>query len=97
MFGTHDGKPAWCVDVRSLPEITLVRLHLIASKLQEDQRLDELTNWAQIASATEAEIGRRGLTMQQVQRMADADAACLAWLLAAFREQQERERAARLN
>jgi hypothetical protein len=61
-----------CVNVQQLADGILVRLFLISRHFSQDQRPDEATDWRHIAAATGGEIGRRGLSLEQIARSSRA-------------------------
>ncbi len=55
------------VDVRTLADPILIRLHLVSEKLMTDQEAGEVTDWGYIARVTENELARRGLRTEDVR------------------------------
>ena len=78
------------VDVRTLPDPILFRLHLVAREmLQEDGT--EQTNWAHVVRVTLSEITRRGFSSQDVQWLGAADRDGRERVLAAFRAERDQK------
>ena len=48
------------VDVRTLADPILIRLHLVSEKMMTDQEIGEVTDWQYIARVTANELTRRG-------------------------------------
>jgi hypothetical protein len=79
------------VDVRTLSDSILFRLHLVAREmLQEDGT--EQTNWAHVVRVTLSEITRRGFSSQDVQWLGAADRDGRERVLAAFRAERNPKR-----
>jgi hypothetical protein len=54
------------VDVRTLSDPILFRLHLVAREMLEEGDGTEQTNWAQVVRVTFVEISRRGFSPSDI-------------------------------
>jgi hypothetical protein len=80
------------VDLRTLTDPILMRLHRISREMMQDQQPAEVTDWQQIAWATQQEILRRGFVLQDVQHLAVVDSEQQRTILSAFQSERTRKR-----
>ena len=85
------------VDVRTLADPILIRLHLVSEKMMTDQEIGEVTDWQYIARVTANELTRRGLRPEDVRCFETLDADSQRSIVAAFRSEQEQQRRHRRN
>ena len=80
------------VDVRTLTDPLLFRLHLVAREmLQEEEDGTEQTNWAHVVRVTFNEITRRGFSPSDIQWLGAADRDGRERVLAAFRAERDQK------
>jgi hypothetical protein len=82
------------VDVRTLPDPILIRLHLVSAAMMSEQEAEEATDWRQIAFVTEREIRRRGVSADEVGLYRVLDAESQRLIVTAVRRRQQQERSA---
>ena len=81
------------VDVRTLTDPLLFRLHLVAQELlQEEEEGTEQTNWAHVVRVTRGEILRRGFSSRDLQWLGAADQEGRERVLSAFRAERDQKR-----
>jgi hypothetical protein len=89
------------VDVRTLTDPLLFRLHLVAQELlqeeeeeeeEEEEDGTEQTNWAQVVRVTRGEILRRGFSSRDLQWLGAADQEGRERVLRAFRAERDQKR-----
>jgi len=85
------------VDVRTLADPILIRLHLVSAAMMREQEAQEATDWRHIALVTEREISRRGVSGDKVRIYGALDAETQRLIIAAFRRRQQQERHAGRN
>ena len=79
------------VDVRTLPDPILFRLHLVAQELLQEEGTEQ-TNWAQVVRVTRGEILRRGFSSRDLQWLGAADQEGRERVLRAFRAERDQKR-----
>jgi hypothetical protein len=77
------------VDVRTLTDPLLFRLHLVAQELLQEEDGTEQTNWAHVVRVTLSEIRRRGFSSHGVQWLGAADQDGRERVMAAFRAEHD--------
>lgn len=85
------------VDVRTLTDPLLFRLHLVAQQMLYEQDDTEQTNWAHVVRVTLAEITRRGFSSHDVQWLGLADRGGRERVLRAFRAERDQKRRQQRN
>ena len=80
------------VDVRTLPDPILIRLHLVSAAMMSEQEAEAATDWCHIAFVTEREIGRRGFPLNEVRMYRALDSESQRIIVTAFRRRQQQER-----
>ena len=80
------------VDVRTLSDPLLFRLHLVAREMLEEGDGTEQTNWAQVVRVTFVEISRRGCSPSDVLALGTADQEGREHVLRAFRAERDQKR-----
>jgi hypothetical protein len=80
------------VDVRTLTDPILFRLHLVAREMLQEEDGTEQTNWAHVVRVTLSEITRRGFSSPDVQWLGAADREGRERVLAAFRAARNQKR-----
>jgi hypothetical protein len=81
-----------CVDVRTLTDPILFRLHLVAQEMLHEKDGMEQTNWAQVVRVTLSEITRRGFSSHDIQWLGTADRDGRERVLRAFRAERDQKR-----
>jgi len=85
------------VDIRSLADPLLIRLHLVAQRMMAGQEAGQDPDWRNIVRVTRDELTRRGICAEDVRMFAALDAEAQRIIVAAFHLEQERERRHRCN
>jgi hypothetical protein len=85
------------VDVRTLGDPILFRLHLVAREMLHEADGTEQAHWAQVMGVTHGEISRRGFSSRDIQWLGAADQEGRERVLAAFRAERDRGRRHRQN
>jgi len=85
------------VDVRTLSDPILFRLHLVAREMLEEGDGTEQTNWAQVVQVTFVEISRRGFSPSDVLSPGTADQEGREHVLRAFRAERDQKRRHQCN
>jgi hypothetical protein len=80
------------VDVRTLTNPILFRLHLVAQEMLHEKDGREQTNWAHVVRVTLSEITRRGFSFHDIQWLGTADRDGRERVLAAFRAERDQKR-----
>jgi hypothetical protein len=80
------------VDVRTLRDPILFRLHLVAREMLYEAQGTEQTNWAQVVRVTQGEITRRGFSPSDVHWLGVADLPARECVLRAFRAERDQKR-----
>ena len=80
------------VDVRTLTDPLLFRLHLVAQELLQEEDGTEQTNWAQVVRVTRGELLRRGFSSRDLQWLGAADQEGRERVLRAFRAERDQKR-----
>jgi hypothetical protein len=85
------------VDVRTLGDPILFRLHLVARDMLHEAEAAEQDYWAQVVRVTGGEISRRGFSSRDIQWLGTADQEGRQRVLAAFRAERDQGRRHRRN
>jgi hypothetical protein len=80
------------VDVRTLKDPILFRLHLVAQEILHEEDGTEQTNWSQVVRVTRSEITRRGFSSHDIQWLGAADRDGRERVLRAFRAERDQKR-----
>ena len=80
------------VDLRTLGDLILFRLHLVARDMLHEADATEQAHWAQVVRVTGGEISRRGFSSRDIQRRGAADQEGRQRVLAAFRTERDQGR-----
>ena len=79
------------VDVRTLPDPILFRLHLVAREMLPEDGTEQ-TNWAHVVRVTLGEITRRGFSPSDIQWLGAADLDGRERVVRAFRAERDQRR-----
>jgi hypothetical protein len=80
------------VDVRTLTDPILFRLHLVAREMLHEANGAERTNWAQMVGVTFGEISRRGFSPSDIHSLGTADQEGREHVLRASRAERDQKR-----
>lgn len=80
------------VDVRTLTDPILFRLHLVAREMLREANWPEQAHWTQVVWVTHGEISRRGFSPRDVQWLGAADQEGRERVIRAFRAERDEGR-----
>lgn len=80
------------VDVRTLKDPILFRLHLVAREMLQEANGAEQVHWTQVVQVTHGEISRRGFSPSDIHWLGAADRDGRERVLRSFRAERNQKR-----
>jgi hypothetical protein len=80
------------IDVRTLTDPILFRLHLVAREMLQEANAAEQAHWRQVVRVTHGEVARRGFSPRDLYWLGTADQEGRERVLKAFRAERDQKR-----